>query len=88
MTAPATSWAFTAEAEIPLRCIHTARHLHFAKYYKPLRKLSMAQGLFDRLINIPTHRDVGRLGDAALREDLDRILADAAQAPAFELDRT
>ncbi|NHM17084.1 DegT/DnrJ/EryC1/StrS family aminotransferase [Tritonibacter mobilis] len=37
-TAPAMSWTFTADWEIPHECIHVARHLHFAKYYKPLVK--------------------------------------------------
>lgn len=78
-TAPATSWAFKAEGDIPLVSIRAASRINFVKYYKPLRPLPRTVALFDRLLNIPTHPDVEALSDADLREELELVLS-AAEA--------
>lgn len=71
---PAMSWAFVAPHPIPLERVVQGGTLVFGKYYKPLARLPRTVGLYDHLVNIPTHPDVARLDDAALRDAIAALL--------------
>lgn len=64
--APAMSWAFVAPRPVSLDRVLQSQTLILGKYYKPLVKLPLTLWLYDHLVNIPTHPDVGRLSDGEL----------------------
>ena len=72
--APAMSWGYLAETEIPLQKILDSKQLTFGKYYKPLADLPKTTELYRNLVNIPTHPDVALLSDRDLREAIERLL--------------
>ncbi len=72
---PATSRAFVSAGEIPIERLLYGNTLVFGKYYKPLVQTAEAVGIFGRLVNIPTHPDVGRLSDAELQREITRFLS-------------
>lgn len=71
---PKTSCAFLNIEAIDIAKLDDAESLKFAKYYKPLWPCPNTQQIFDNLLNIPTHPDVSRLSDSALRHDIEKIL--------------
>lgn len=72
---PLTSMPFVAEVPIPLAAVNTTRHATFAKYYRPLAPLPGVTDIYDRLVNIPCHGDMGFLSDDAILEDIETCLA-------------
>jgi dTDP-4-amino-4,6-dideoxygalactose transaminase len=72
--APAMSWAFITPKPIPLDRVLNSTTLVFGKYYKPLAPLPNTLRLFDHLLNIPTHPDVGQLTNHALRSAIVELL--------------
>lgn len=82
--APATSWVYLADGAVTLENLRESRRITYAKYYKPLAPLPRTLALYARLVNVPTHPDMARLGDGELTEELARVAAGAMQAKAAE----
>lgn len=70
------SRAYRCGFAVPIEKIRTTKHARFGKYYKPLSNLAAATGLFEELVNIPTHPDMATLSDDQIREDFLTILGE------------
>lgn len=68
---PATSRPYLAKGTVPLKQLQQSRRLHFGKYYKPLSTSAPAFGIYDSLVNIPTHPNVALLDDEVLRAEIE-----------------
>ncbi len=82
--APATSWVYLADGPVRVENLRESRRVTYAKYYKPLAPLPRTLALYERLVNVPTHPDMARLGDGELAEELARIATGAAGLRAAE----
>jgi dTDP-4-amino-4,6-dideoxygalactose transaminase len=67
----ATSHAYLAPQPVPLERLQQSRRLTFGKYYKPLSADATARGIFDCLVNIPTHPDIASLSDEELGREIE-----------------
>lgn len=76
---PLTSIPFLAPCDVPYERLPHARHLTLQKYYVPAAPQPRAMDIFSRVINIPCHKDVARVSDDAIREDI-RLVLGSGQA--------
>ena len=67
---PLTSMPFLAEHPVPLAAVDATEHATFAKYYRPLAPLPRVTTIYDRLVNIPCHPDMGLLQDTQILDDI------------------
>ncbi len=72
---PLTSVALLAHQPIGMAALKRTRHFTPAKYYQPLAPTPLASDIFARLVNVPVHPTMARLDDAAIRDDLARLVA-------------
>jgi len=71
---PLTSMPFLCEAPVPKAAVDATRHATFAKYYRPLADLPRVTSIYERLVNIPCHPDMGLLDDNKILEDIERCV--------------
>lgn len=76
---PAMSRAYVAEVAFPLESLFAAKFVCFGKYYQPVADLPSAQSLYARILNIPAHPDMARLGENAFRDDICRVIENASK---------
>lgn len=67
---PTTSVPFLAERPVLLERLDACRSLHLAKYYPPIADRPNACRIFEHVVCVPTHPDVGRLSDEDILRDL------------------
>lgn len=72
-----TSLPFLAPGRIARDAVLAPRHFTAAKYYQPLAPTPNAESIYDRIVNIPSHPDMAKLSDDAIRKDMNRILEQA-----------
>lgn len=82
--APATSWVYLAKGPVKVEHLKESRRVTYAKYYKPLAPLPRTLGLYERLVNVPTHPDMASLSDGELAEELGFIAASSTKPPASQ----
>ncbi|UWR05156.1 DegT/DnrJ/EryC1/StrS family aminotransferase (plasmid) [Ruegeria conchae] len=72
---PMTSIPFLASDHVPYEQMALTRHLTFQKYYVPAAPRPNAVDIFNRVVNIPCHKDVAKVNDDEIRDDIQRVLA-------------
>jgi dTDP-4-amino-4,6-dideoxygalactose transaminase len=82
---PVTSLAFLAEGSLSPSSILQTKHMVLAKYYQPLRKLPVAEGVFQRIFNVPAHPTMEKLSDEQILDDLHRVIRNCVSEPMFEI---
>lgn len=84
--AVATSLPFLADRPIPIPRLENP-NLRLGKYYEPLAPTPNAVALHERIVNVPSHPDVGRLDAEELADTLARITGADGHSPAKATDR-
>lgn len=67
---PMTSIPFLAPDALPCERLARTRHLTMQKYYVPAANYPKVTDIFDRVVNIPCHKDVAKVKDVAIRDDI------------------
>ena len=76
---PMTSMPFVSDGPIALEAIDTTVSLTCTKYYRPLADLPRVTDIFQRLVNVPCHKDVAEVSDAQIRADIYLCLEQSAK---------
>ena len=71
---PMTSIPFLVPHELPYTQLARTRHMTFEKYYVPASPKPNVTHLYDRIVNIPCHKDVAMLEDDAICSDIRSVL--------------
>lgn len=71
---PMTSMPFLADHEVPYEQLALSRHMTLQKYYVPAAPQPNVTDIFNRVLNIPCHKDMAQLSDDAIREDIQAVI--------------